>query len=245
MDFFAGSGTTLHAINLLNAEDGGHRHCIMATNNEISAEEEERLIKAGYKKGDNEWEKLGISRYVTWPRTLCSINGVNINGDKLSGSYGVETETFKLDEESSVLSKKTGAITKGNVYRKTKIQLYPNLAKLKLSDGFTANVKYFKCDWTPRKPEHYLLSNALCLHIKEMIELQNAIEVDNVKNVLLLNKNDFKNIILNPDIYDEIENVWVNQNIILNSEELKLLKAKGFKYIPREFFGQELREAAE
>ena len=65
-------------------------------------------------------EKLGISRYVTWPRTLCSINGVNINGDKLSGSYGVETETFKLDEESSVLSKKTGAITKGNVYRKTK-----------------------------------------------------------------------------------------------------------------------------
>ena len=106
-------------------------------------------------------------------------------------------------------------------------------------------MKYFKCDWTPRKPEHYLLSNALCLHIKEMIELQNAIEVDNVKNVLLLNKNDFKKIILNPDIYDKIENVWVNQNIILNSEELKLLKAKGFKYIPREFFGQELREAAE
>ena len=27
----------------------------------------------------------------------------------------------------------------------------------------------------------YLLSNALCLHVKEMIELQNAIEIDNVK----------------------------------------------------------------
>ena len=25
VDFFAGSGTTLHAINLMNAEDGGHR----------------------------------------------------------------------------------------------------------------------------------------------------------------------------------------------------------------------------
>ncbi len=50
---------------------------------------------------------------------------------------------------------------------------------------------------------------------------------------------------MNPDIYAEIENVWVNQNIILNSEELKLLKAKGFKYILQEFFGQELREAAE
>ena len=78
-----------------------------------------------------------------------------------------------------------------------------------------------------------------------MRELQNAIEVDNSKNVLILNKRDFKDIVENPDIYEKIENIWVNQNIILNAEELKLLEAKGFKYIPREFFGQELREAAE
>ena len=36
VDFFAGSGTTLHAVNLLNAEDGGHRRCTMVTNNEVS-----------------------------------------------------------------------------------------------------------------------------------------------------------------------------------------------------------------
>jgi hypothetical protein len=78
-----------------------------------------------------------------------------------------------------------------------------------------------------------------------MIELQNAIEIDNVKNVLILNKSDFRNTILNPTVYDQIRNVWVNQNIILNAEELKLLEAKGYKYIPKEFFGQELREAAE
>lgn len=34
LDFFAGSGTTLHATMQLNAEDGGHRRCILATNNE-------------------------------------------------------------------------------------------------------------------------------------------------------------------------------------------------------------------
>lgn len=32
IDFFAGSGTTLHAVNLLNAEDSGQRRCIMVTN---------------------------------------------------------------------------------------------------------------------------------------------------------------------------------------------------------------------
>ena len=114
-----------------------------------------------------------------------------------------------------------------------------------LADGFKSNVKFFKCSWTPRKPEDYLLSNALCLHIKEMIELQNAIEVDNVKNVLILNKEDFKRTILSSDVRPHIERVWVNQNIIFSTEELKALKEIGYKYIPREFFGQELREAAE
>ena len=134
---------------------------------------------------------------------------------------------------------------KRKVYKKTKVQLYPELAKIKRADGFNANIKFFKCDWTPRKPEDYLLSNALCLHIREMIELQNAIEVDNIKNVLILNKTDLKKYILDPERYVQVQNVWVNQNIILNAEELKLLEAKGYKYIPREFFGQELKEAAE
>jgi adenine-specific DNA-methyltransferase len=34
LDFFAGSGTTLHATMQLNAEDNGNRQCIMITNNE-------------------------------------------------------------------------------------------------------------------------------------------------------------------------------------------------------------------
>lgn len=40
LDFFAGSGTTLHATMALNAEDGGNRQCILVTNNENSIAEE-------------------------------------------------------------------------------------------------------------------------------------------------------------------------------------------------------------
>ena len=40
LDFFAGSGTTLHATMQLNAEDGGHRQCILVTNNENNICEE-------------------------------------------------------------------------------------------------------------------------------------------------------------------------------------------------------------
>lgn len=87
VDFFAGSGTTLQAVNLLNAEDCGKRRCIMVTNNEVSEAEAKNLRKKGYKPGNDEWEKWGIARYVNWPRTVCSIEGHDINGNPLKGNY--------------------------------------------------------------------------------------------------------------------------------------------------------------
>lgn len=87
IDFFAGSGTTLHAVNLLNAEDGGNRRCIMVTNNEVSADEEAKLKRKGLQPGMEEWDKLGIARYVNWPRTKCSILGEDLDGNPLSGYY--------------------------------------------------------------------------------------------------------------------------------------------------------------
>lgn len=87
VDFFAGSGTTLHAVNLLNAEDGGHRRCIMVTNNEVSGDEAKTLTAQGHRPGDDAWNALGIARYVTWPRTVCSIEGHDINGNPLKGNY--------------------------------------------------------------------------------------------------------------------------------------------------------------
>lgn len=87
VDFFAGSGTTLHAVNLLNAEDGGHRRCIMVTNNEVSEAERKDFESRGIKPGDPEWESRGIARYVTWPRTVCSIEGHDVNGSPLKGNY--------------------------------------------------------------------------------------------------------------------------------------------------------------
>lgn len=87
VDFFAGSGTTLHAVNLINSEDGGHRQCILVTNNEVSDAEAKSLIAQRYQPGDDEWEKLGIARYVTWPRTVCTIEGHDIQGKPLKGNY--------------------------------------------------------------------------------------------------------------------------------------------------------------
>lgn len=59
----------------------------MVTNNEVSADEAKMLKDKGYQPGDAEWEKLGIAHYVTWPRTVCSIEGHDVNGNPLKGDY--------------------------------------------------------------------------------------------------------------------------------------------------------------
>ena len=87
VDFFAGSGTTLHAVNLINAEDCGNRRCILVTNNEVSINDSRNLLKSGFKPGDSEWEKHGICREITWPRTKYSILGQCATGDKINGEY--------------------------------------------------------------------------------------------------------------------------------------------------------------
>lgn len=102
LDFFAGSGTTLHAVNLLNKEDGGHRRCIMVTNNEIGEPKEKELKPLGIRPGDDEWEKWGIARYVNWPRTKCSILGVDVNGAPINGDYITSLTETKLSDRKFV-----------------------------------------------------------------------------------------------------------------------------------------------
>jgi adenine-specific DNA-methyltransferase len=87
VDFFAGSGTTLNAVNLLNATDGGQRRCILVTNNEVSAEEAATLSAHGLQPGDAEWEAQGICRSVTWPRSKYTILGQRDDGSVLTGEY--------------------------------------------------------------------------------------------------------------------------------------------------------------
>ena len=116
LDFFAGSGTTGHAVNLLNAEDNGNRKFIMVTNNEISEKESKEFTERGLKKGDSEWEARGIAKYVTWPRTACSINGVDIKGVPLKGEYVGSNIPTSQGFISNVKYMKVGFVPKGGKF---------------------------------------------------------------------------------------------------------------------------------
>ncbi|OBA48740.1 site-specific DNA-methyltransferase [Kocuria sp. ICS0012] len=87
LDFFAGSGTTAHAVMRLNRQDGGRRQCISITNNEVAAEEQKELRKAGLRPGDPEWEQRGICDYITKPRIEAAITGSTSLGTPIKGDY--------------------------------------------------------------------------------------------------------------------------------------------------------------
>ncbi|NVO29130.1 site-specific DNA-methyltransferase [Donghicola sp. C2-DW-16] len=97
LDFFAGSGTTAHAVMRLNHQDGGLRKCISVTNNEVAAEEVLGLRKKGLRPGDNEWEKWGICDYITKPRIEAAITGKSPDGREVSGDYKF-TDEFPMAE---------------------------------------------------------------------------------------------------------------------------------------------------
>lgn len=257
LDYFAGSGTTGHATLMMNKLLGGNRHFILCTNNDVG-EKKEKEYKKKYGEIDSEsdkwidWkEKYGIASSVTYPRIKSTIEGFKHKKDfktsllekKLTASSLSRIDTVLAQIEEIKEREKNNYTDIMVVVEDNTVKLLGIVKKAKEIEGIPSNLKYYKCDWTERHPEDYFLSNALCLHIKEMIELQNAIEINECKNLLLLNKSDIEKAMKLKK--EQIESIWLNQSIIVGKEEMKFLNEVGFKYIPREFFGQELKEAAE
>ncbi len=107
LDFFAGSGTTLHATALLNAEDNGQRRCILVTNNEVNDVVAKHLNDQNFWQGNPEFEKHGICESVTWPRSkyaICGkrddeteLEGVYSSGEEMKEGFEENIEYFRLD----------------------------------------------------------------------------------------------------------------------------------------------------
>lgn len=162
LDFFAGSGTTGHAVMQLNKEDGGHRKYILCTNNENNICEE-----VTYQRLKNIQEEL--------PHNL--------------KYYTTEFITKFSDEEDSI-------------------------------------------------------SDKMMEHIRELIELEYAIELDGKKYIILYDEDELDDSILN------IENdgkLFVRSGIFLSRSNQRILEEKGVSIIeiPEYYFSEELKEVGE
>ena len=108
LDFFAGSGTTGHAVLNLNKEDGGNRKFILCTNNELNGVGSE-LAKKNLSINK---DKFGISQRVTFPRLKKVIKGYKkiTNRESVKGLGGnikyLKTDFIKISESIDDLKEK-------------------------------------------------------------------------------------------------------------------------------------------
>lgn len=162
LDFFAGSGTTGHAVMQINKEDGGNRKYILCTNNENNICEE-----------------------VTYQRLK------NIQGE------------------------------------------------------LPHNLKYYKTDFIPKfSDDEESISEKMMEHIRELIELEYAIELDGEKYIVLNDEDELDESI------SKIENdgkLFVRSGIFLSRSNQRILDEKGVSIIeiPEYYFREELKEVGE
>lgn len=89
LDFFAGSGTTGHAVLDLNKQDGGNRRFILCTNNEGNIAEEvcyprlKKVIEGYNKNGDGEFVK-GLGGNLKYFKTDFVVNSKNTTQTKIN-----------------------------------------------------------------------------------------------------------------------------------------------------------------
>ncbi len=148
LDFFAGSGTTGHAVMKLNAEDGGNRKFILCTNNENN-----------------------ICRDITYERIKRVIN----------------------------------------------------------KENYQASVKYMKVGYLPIDNKlYYEYADELLKHIKELVELENAINFDDNQSIaIMLTEEELDKFTKN--IPAECKSIYLGHNVLPTQEQEDLFRTNDIK----------------
>lgn len=210
LDFFAGSGTTAHAVISQNQEDGGKRTFIMCTNNEVGLKKEEEFKKAHnisdkdlkkikQKNNTEIWikycEENGICSSITYPRIFNVIHGY--------GKY----------------------------------------------NGIPANLKYYKTDFIAKSSDdpEYSMNDELLKHIKEMVQLEYAVNLDGTNYILIMSDEEADSIIADKDKLNNCKAIYISAAVLLTAEQQRELTDREISLyvIPDYYFETELLEVGE
>ena len=125
LDFFGGSGTTLQSVSMLNHRDGGRRQCILVTNNEVDAEDADRLVTEKILPGSKEYERHGIFQAVTMPRVKAVITG-SLDDKPVEGEYN-DGHAFSDGFDENVKFLELDYLSETQVERVTKFNLIADI----------------------------------------------------------------------------------------------------------------------
>ena len=108
------------------------------------------------------------------------------------------------------------------------------------SDGIPANLKYYRTDFVARDEEY--LSDALLEHIKEMIELENAVKIDGSNYIMVLDEEEADELAQNWSKYPNVKAIYVSSDVLFTTEQTKIFADTQVYIIPDYYFEFDLRQ---
>lgn len=172
LDFFAGSGSTGHALLKYNSEKKLNHKFILCTNNEN-----------------------GICRKITYERLK--------------------------------------SILKGKINNEGDLEKYP------------ASLKYYRIDYVPISEKlYYEYADELLLHIRELVELENGINLNNNTEIaIILTDEEMAEFVKNKKKNLDVKKVYYGHNVLLSGAQAAFMKERNIKLnvIP-DYYYQELEK---
>lgn len=110
-------------------------------------------------------------------------------------------------------------------------------------EGIPANLKYFKTDFIAKDADD--VSEELLSHIKEMVELENGITLDNKHYLIVLSDEQADELAKNWSNYKDVKAIYVSRNVLFTSEQDALFSNTEIHIIPDYYFEYELKEVGE
>lgn len=213
LDFFAGTGTTAHAVLEQNESDSGNRKFIMVTNNEndiCQTTTYPRIKKAilGYEYEGSDNVVL-FSKKVTYS-TLKKPDSILKSVNEIVSEHKEKYDNVEVDIEDSqliVTGKKKGLIQKL---------------------GHPATLKYFKIDYIPISDKfYYEYADELLKHTRELVELENGVNfTGNAEIAIILTDEELEEFISNIDDFEKCRKIYLGHDVLTDAKQEALFKKK-------------------
>lgn len=108
-----------------------------------------------------------------------------------------------------------------------------------------SNLKYYRCTYIPRiNTETEDLHNNLLINIKNLIQLENGIEIDDNKIRVYLNEDELDRFSTNEKELEICEKIYISSDVLLTSEQENIFENNNIEVyiIPEYYFEDEIME---
>ena len=255
LDFFAGSGTTGHAVEMLNKLCGGNRTYILATNNAIGEKKEREFKKTIGAPEEYEVEysvyeeKYGICSSITYPRLKAVSEGFIHKKDfkevlfekKLTPNILKRLDSLKIDIDTIVELNKEVYDKVDIVFEDSSVKIIGVNKKGKTVKGIPHNLKYFKRDFVVKEDfPDVSLEYELLNYVTPLVELEFGVDISNPKVQVILSEDQLDKM----DETDFVDNstLFIHPDIFFDANQKRILRDKNItiQEIPNYYFGKDI-----